>query len=1461
MLLPHASYLHLKFLQVKRFKPRLLEGRFRSINLWSVIPLALFMLLLAGCSNGNAEIESQKLRSNEPVLSTSTPQPVTPSDSSSGSKPTPSTDSSSGSKPTPSTDSSSGSKPVASSDSSKVAEPTPTVVPSPTPKPNLLKKIVNKITSEPPADNPVPSPEPTKTADPSKKSSIIINPDVPDLTVDSSGSGWNHRSADEINRLLSPPDSDLITLDHNTSTGTAIVSANNGSVPPEAYILIANMELGNIALVKADSEGAFETTIPSHAGTHILVKQDSSITGHSSFRTGNTDAVLNDEQISPPGIILRVPVPPSTVGGYSVAGGARMTSDGPPWLFTGNLSDITLKSNGKFNVTGQIKVLTDIQSLSEVNFNFAGQMLSDEVGYQIGPSGEFLSTILTPTGLPIERNEQKSALDIFEENCQTNNLEWRPENGGQIADISCEVQIDSDAPKGTYVTWLTLNTPSEVEEIIRPSDKLLKLGSALGQDNSIALAAINIDSAEPLRFTTTLLADLLQEGTRGGILAREDADRLAIGSRIVTHHNPIIPRLDPYGNPLRHRLDPYLPLMGITDRSPPAIPLIGFDFSNSELEITVERPDGKTDLLGPAPLIAYGVKSPTTPNGDQIAGGGGHIGEIPQLLADKDVFKYEFPVDGDYVVNLAGYIADNNGQLFTLSGTYDLMVANSLDIETLLLPGTPFEVGDSLPVGLQVYPNIPADIKLSVTHIGADNTVTRKEYIGTANSSGWWDGEGQSFSFVDAGEYLVEVEARYPDTEDRLWGGRMNYGGVVATPDGPIIAHGLRGIDAIDSIPPPWGFGVDFPADGHLQFPFFTGDVLWGMEGPENRGDLTGLDHFHSSGPGDSVNVGLSMQVIDEDHPLVERALIQAKGRMSGDYYLELLNAGQVPLITTVEEDKRIDYNRIGNRGIRPEDLSVFAYTYASAQRPGVRVREMIQGNGAESAYWRFGDAYHMQSGNGLDGDQPGDFKFMYGGAVIRDIQAKEGVFAIYGSGWVLTDDDDPMGSRFMPPFQGNAGGPNGGPLFTLHGSEIDIFFVPLGVRPGSILETGDIFRMAGPIMPTLPSRIDYTITAPDGSKRSFDGRGNAVGYFYDPEDDFELDAPGLWTVDLAVTHDGMTSAGPVQEPHPQGGPLTPDGSTFTFVVKDNDTIPLNLSTDLTRLSPTDWYRGKTLASFESQLPRGWTGTKGHVNVTIPGVVLADKDIPIENGLIKWNLDAEQMNQMVQNFDSEVLSDTMTVTYHAEDPSGLNAAGTIVTHGTRVPRYLGTELDKPANLEGLATDQTDCVEAETELFESNFEKGSSGWEFSDDRAWSVVQDDGEKVLQGEGHEHAYAGDNWSQTVWRLKVKLIEGNAHLNFQSQGPNRYLVSFREDGTNVQRTDHSSNSNMGKSSVRHNPGEWHVVEIGLKKDLFFVAVNGYLEITQTEPSPLPPGQIWLEVLDNSTVLFDEMRVCALDN
>ena len=325
------------------------------------------------------------------------------------------------------------------------------------------------------------------------------------------------------------------------------------------------------------------------------------------------------------------------------------------------------------------------------------------------------------------------------------------------------------------------------------------------------------------------------------------------------------------------------------------------------------------------------------PGNNQIAAGGGHIGEIPQLLTHGDGFEYKFPLDGDYVIALSGHVSDMNGQTFEITGTYDLTVANSLDIETLLLPGTPFEVGNSLPVGLQVFPGVPANISLNITHVGADNVVTQQEYTGTANPNGYWDGDGQFLVFDTPGEYRVDVEARYLDTEVGLWVGRMTYGSVVSSPNGPIIAHGRRGKDGIDFIPPPWGFGVEFEADGHLQFPFFTGDILWGIEAPEPNRENGSTE----LGPGDSVNTQLSFQAIDMKHPLVERAIKQAENHTNMDIP-SLVKAGQIPLLTAIESNPEGSRNFF--EGVLPEDFNLRIYSYSSVQRPGVRVREIVQG-------------------------------------------------------------------------------------------------------------------------------------------------------------------------------------------------------------------------------------------------------------------------------------------------------------------------------------------------------------------------------------------------------------------------------------------------------------------------------------------------------------------------------------
>ena len=77
----------------------------------------------------------------------------------------------------------------------------------------------------------------------------------------------------------------------------------------------------------------------------------------------------------------------------------------------------------------------------------------------------------------------------------------------------------------------------------------------------------------------------------------------------------------------------------------------------------------------------------------------------------------------------------------------------------------------------------------------------------------------------------------------------------------------------------------------------------------------------------------------------------------------------------------------------------------------------------------------------------------------------------------------------------------------------------------------------------------------------------------------------------------------------------------------------------------------------------------------MPGNVLVDDVVGVSGGVIRWDLDGEALNQLASNFDygefsSAGLADTITVTFYAEgtvDGQPAQAAGTIVTHGARVP--------------------------------------------------------------------------------------------------------------------------------------------------------------------------------------------------
>ena len=649
--------------------------------------------------------------------------------------------------------------------------------------------------------------------------------------------------AQELERLLATPDTRAITVDYDAATRRARVTGASGAVPELAYLLVGNVELNDFVTLRADGQGGFETEVAGVPGTHVLVKQDA--TGRI-IQPGEVS--IGEDTISP-GVMLRIPVPTST-DGVAFSAGARRCCEGAknaPWSIEGTFERDALAPRGRFQISGRVTLWADDSSTPPAaHLDFRGNLMADADGRQVGRAGKFISPFLTATGLPIERtlariNDEWRGTDSGPPlgflRLGTVQLRWTYDGARWAGDFSETLRVPQEARTGLYT--LSATGLWELNDVSLPPSGLRAMEFTVRDDaaNQTNLGVFTIGDPAPMRLATTLLADEVSEGSRGGIIAREDQGLFDVSPRAATRHEPVLPRMDAYGDSRVYRLEPFVPMVDVVDRIVPSSPALAFDFSDSTLTCTIERPDGVTEVLGPAPLTRYGVKSPRTPWRDNVAMGlgGGELREVPQLLGDGDTFAYRFPLDGDYVITIDGHIADRSGHRHEIGGVYDLTVANILDIETALLPGTPFEVGDPLPVALTVFPGVPADITYTITHVAGDGSVTQETFTGQAGGNGWWDGGGATWTFERDGEYRVDLQACYAGADGRLWAGRLRFGSAVATPDGPIVAHGRRGSDGILEIPPPWGLEREFNLEegavaSHMHFPYFNGDIVWGIE-------------------------------------------------------------------------------------------------------------------------------------------------------------------------------------------------------------------------------------------------------------------------------------------------------------------------------------------------------------------------------------------------------------------------------------------------------------------------------------------------------------------------------------------------------------------------------------------------------------------------------------------------------
>jgi hypothetical protein len=291
--------------------------------------------------------------------------------------------------------------------------------------------------------------------------------------------------------------------------------------------------------------------------------------------------------------------------------------------------------------------------------------------------------------------------------------------------------------------------------------------------------------------------------------------------------------------------------------------------------------------------------------------------------------------------------------------------------------------------------------------------------------------------------------------------GARSAASIVATPDTPVIAHGERNTDFLDleagRVPRIWYFFRSFdpecpPTQGDCEgggmYPFFTGDVMWLTDG-------------RPLGP--TITVDLPADVLERVAPNLAP-------------HERCLRGGCIAF-----DDQRVlisDTSRGSGSHFRPDDVTSWSYWYSSTIRADVSVFHAATEFRSEHNSWYGGDSYNCQIGlscfgalGGFAGDEEGDVKLMLGGAVLKT--AGEQHFAPYASFAVLIEagnfedgvlvSGDEKGDRICPPYQGAAGGLGTcGPILTHRGREVDLFITPMGTRPGSVLEPGDLFTFSG---------------------------------------------------------------------------------------------------------------------------------------------------------------------------------------------------------------------------------------------------------------------------------------------------------------------------------------------------------------------------------------------------------------
>ena len=1019
-----------------------------------------------------------------------------------------------------------------------------------------------------------------------------------------------------------PPVASRITVGAPDAAGMTTIRGSAGAVPPGSYVIVTTNETGHVGWCEAGPDGSFALSHFGPPGAWLSVDADPY--GLVRLAVLREAAFAGEGSLAPTATTM-IRVPSAAAGPLDFAGVFKVDQGYPFAWAEGSIDRNRLAPGETLTVTGRLTVISPALAAAAnpvADTNMTIELLSGAGGRPGAAVSIFSSGLLTPTGFAIERRSESFGINSFRNHPLTN------VGGNRLeATLGQTYTIPADMPPGWYrpVLWIPgLAKESEQEHGL---ELVVTDRFSMVREKMLYLPVIRVGDPGPPRLMWTLLSETDGE-SYGGRVAAEDEGRFATATRIRSYPRAlVVPREHRSGKPLTYRLEPFVPAAASGDRGVATCgPLVPFRFPSGSLTVSIETPDGRVETLGPAPFVQSRSRAPVSRDGRLLGLGGGHVTDTLQLSTMDPRFEIAFGQYGLHRITMTGTVEDLWGNVWIGGGTYEVYVARPLILDGSVMPGQPFEVGDAFHPAVRVIPPLPADVEVRFT-LGSIETVTG----GIADRFGSFN-PPRAFLIDRAGEYRVDITARYRDADGTLWMGSRSYGSVVAPRDSPIVAHGRRGVEGQASIGPQWFHrtdpGLPQRPGGHVYNPFHSGDVQWMENGDAALPMITFQDPF-----------GVVVEKL--------------RGRDEyGFRFQEHVDAGEIPLkvSTPGNEDAHVDPGRV----------DLWAYSYRSVQRPLVAVREQI-GEETQSLYWRFDEMYGRQPGVGRSGDLPNDFKFQFGAAVLRGRALAEPLYAIYASLFVLIPDGE-GGSRVFPPFEPS----RGGPLFTLKGKPIEMFFHPTALRPGAILPVGSTASFAGLLAPTLPSKVEITVTSPTGVVRTIAGRANRIGWFYDPLADFVVAEAGRWTARVQVTHDGAISSGLLQPPYPTGGVLGSRDGEFSFYAVESNAAPLQLEAMPRYVRPAD---GPIV--FRVVPPAGWRDVQIAYTATMPGFLLEEGT----TASMRYTYDATKLaadfpNLDLHDADGAAGADVVTISLLL---SGSDASGAR-RHAARQIVLVGEEL-------------------------------------------------------------------------------------------------------------------------------------------------------------------------------------------